>query len=439
MSLGEKGLRKGLIVVLVVLLAPMIAFAGGEKEGAGEASGEAAESGETMQETVTLSVLLPTGGGYTIEDQQAIGQEFEENNPNIDIEMEFVGWANLFDRIVTSIGSGNAPDAMYIGSRWIPQLASMGAITPLDQYLTEDKIAMYPEQVWNTTRYGGKIYGVVRAMSAKALLYNKDLFREAGLDPESPPQSWDELYSYAQQINELGENTYGFGLAADKFTSTTSQFLNFLYANGGRVVDSEGNVVIDSDAAVQALEFYAGRLPEVTWSAPMEWRREDIINPFSAGNVGMYIDHVHSVTKALDSGVDVGVALIPGGPAEGAPEHASVQVTDSIAIPSQSENKEAALKFIRYMTSFEKQAEWDQKLGFIPPIKEEMELEAFDKWYWEPFLETTRNYAVGQPKMKNYTAGEETLLNAIQSVFLGEASARDALTSAAQTIRSLEG
>lgn len=386
----------------------------------------------------TLNVLLPIGGGYTIEDQEAIGEEFEESNPDIDVEMEFVGWANLFDDIVTSIGGGNAPDIMYIGSRWIPQLANMGSIIPLDEYLTEEKKEMYPEKVWNTTTYKGEIYGVVRAMSSKALIYNKELFEEAGLDPEDPPETWDELHSYAKKIDALGENINGFGLAADKFTSTTSQFLNFLYANGGRVVNEEGEVILDQPEAIEALDFYAKKLPEVSESSPMEWRREDLIKPFEDGKIGMYIDHVHNAKSASDSGIDVGIAYIPGGPAEGAPRSASVQVTDSIAIPAQSENKEEAWEFIEYMTSFDKQAEWDKKLGFIPPIKKEMELEAFDTWYWEPYLEITRKYAVGQPKLQNYTAGEEVILNAIQKVFLGRQSPEEALTGAASSIRSME-
>lgn len=386
----------------------------------------------------TLNVLLPIGGGYTIEDQEAIGEEFEETHPDIEVDMEFVGWANLFDNIVTSIGGGNAPDAMYIGSRWIPQLANMGAIIPLDEYLTEEKREMYPEKVWNTTTYQGDIYGVVRAMSSKALIYNKDLFREAGLDPEDPPETWDELHSYAEKIDNLGKNINGFGLAADKFTSTTSQFLNFLYANGGRVVNEEGEVVLDQPEAIEAMDFYANKLPEVSESSPMEWRREDLIKPFEDGKIGMYIDHVHNAKSASDSGIDVGIAFIPEGPAEGAPRSASVQVTDSIAIPAQSENKEEAWEFIKYMTSFDKQAEWDKKLGFIPPIKKEMELEAFDTWYWEPYLEITRKYAVGQPKLQNYTAGEEVILNAIQKVFLGRQSPEEALTAAASSIRSME-
>lgn len=386
----------------------------------------------------TLNVLLPIGGGYTIEDQEAIGEEFEETHPDIKVDMEFVGWANLFDNIVTSIGGGNAPDAMYIGSRWIPQLANMGAIIPLEEYITKEKREMYPEKVWNTTTYQGDIYGVVRAMSSKALIYNKNLFREAGLDPEDPPETWDELHSYAEKIDALGKNINGFGLAADKFTSTTSQFLNFLYANGGRVVNEEGEVVLDQPEAIEAMDFYANKLPEVSESSPMEWRREDLIKPFEDGKIGMYIDHVHNAKSASDSGIDVGIAFIPNGPAEGAPRSASVQVTDSIAIPAQSENKEEAWEFIKYMTSFDKQAEWDKKLGFIPPIKREMELEAFDTWYWEPYLEITRKYAVGQPKLQNYTAGEEVILNAIQKVFLGRQSPEEALTAAASSIRSME-
>jgi multiple sugar transport system substrate-binding protein len=387
----------------------------------------------------TLNVLLPIGGGYTIEDQKAIGQEFEKTHPDIDVKMQFVGWANLFNKIVTSIGGGNAPDAMYVGSRWIPQLANMGAIIPLGDYLTEEKKDMYPQKVWNTTTYQGNIYGVVRAMSSKALIYNKELFREAGLDPEEPPETWEELHSYAEKIHALGEDTYGFGLAAEKFTSTTSQFLNFLYANGGRVVNEEGKVVLNQPEAVEALNFYAKDLPEVSEPSPMEWRRENLIKPFKAGKVGMYIDHVHNAKSASDAGIDVGIAFIPGGPAENAPRSASVQVTDSIAIPAQSNHKEEAWEFIKYMTSFEKQTDWDKKLGFIPPIKKEMELEEFDTWYWEPYLEITKKYAVGQPKLQNYTAGEEIILNAVQKVFLGRQTPEQALNSAAGSIESMEG
>lgn len=394
-------------------------------------------SAQVKAET-TLNVLLPIGGGYTIEDQKAIGQEFEKTHPDVDVKMQFVGWANLFNKIVTSIGGGNAPDAMYIGSRWIPQLANMGAIIPLGDYLTEEKKNMYPQKVWDTTTYKGKIYGVVRAMSSKALIYNKELFRQAGLDSEDPPETWEELHSYAKKIHALDEDTYGFGLAAEKFTSTTSQFLNFLYANGGRVVNEEGKVVLNQPEAVEALNFYAKDLPEVSEPSPMEWRRENLIKPFKAGKIGMYVDHVHNAKSAADEGIDVGIAFIPGGPAENAPRSASVQVTDSIAIPAQSNHKEEAWEFIKYMTSFQKQAEWDKKLGFIPPIKKEMELEAFDTWYWEPYLEITKKYAVGQPKLQNYTAGEEIILNAIQKVFLGRQTPEQALNAAASSIKSME-
>lgn len=388
----------------------------------------------------TLNVLLPIGGGYTIEDQKAIGNQFEETHPDVEVKMQFVGWANLFDRIVTSIGSGDAPDAMYIGSRWIPQLANLGALTPLGKYASEEKLGMYPQPVMDTVTYTGKIYGIVKSMSSKALIYNKELFRKAGLDPESPPENWDELYNYAEKISAVGEDVYGFGLAAKKFTSTTSQFLNFLYANGGRVINKEGEITMDNEEAVEALEFYSEELPKVSEPSPLEWKRENLIKPFKSGKIGMYIDHVHSAKAALDAGIDVGVALIPGGPSDVASEHATVQVTDSIAIPTQSDHPELAWEFIEFMTSYEQQLKWDKNLGFIPPITKEMEAEYFQsKWYWKPYLEATRKYAVGQPKLENYTAGEEILLNAIQKVFLGRATPKQALEGAASSIRSMEG
>src|SRR5690625_700046 len=91
-------------------------------------------AGGTVFAQQSLRVLLPIGGGYTEEDQQAIAQGFMEERPDVDVQMEFVGWDALWDRIITSIGSGNPPDVVYIGSRWIPALADLGAIIPLDEY-----------------------------------------------------------------------------------------------------------------------------------------------------------------------------------------------------------------------------------------------------------------------------------------------------------------
>lgn len=381
----------------------------------------------------TLRVLVPIGGGYTIEDQEAVAKEFERDNPGVNVEMEYVGWDQLWNKIVTSVGVGSAPDVMYIGSRWIPALAEMGAIEPIDDLVTQEKYEMYWETVWDTVRYNEHIYGIVRAMSTKVFIYNKDLFEKHNLEV---PKNWDELLEAAKTIHDPENGVYGIAMAGQKFISTVTQFQHYLYANGGRIIDEEGNVVINDPKAIRALDFYK-ELSSYAQPAIIEWRREDLIKLFETGKVGFYLDHVHNALAAMEKGVDVGLFKFPGGPDSDLP-YSTVIVTDSMAISAQSKNKELAAKFINYMTTIEKQTEWDITLGFVPPMKKEAESPEFQTWYWKPYIEVIQ---YGYPEavgIKDWEAVQQVILDAIHSVLLGASDPKQALDNAARIITILQ-
>lgn len=382
----------------------------------------------------TLRVLLPIGGGYTEEDQQALATEFMRQRPDVRVDMEFVGWDALWDRIITSIAAGNAPDIIYIGSRWIPALADMGAIIPLDEYITQEKYDLYYPTVWDTVRYEGKIWGIVRAMSTKALLYNRGLFERYGVQP---PTDWDEVLDAARKLHHP-PTLYGFGLPGNRFVSTVTEFQNWLYANNGRITDEQGRATIDQPEAVEALDFYINGLGQYAQPSPVEWRREDLIRLFKSQTIGMYTDHVFSAIEAIGSGIDVGISMIPKGP-RGVQPYATVLVTDSIAIPTQARNRDLAVEFALFMTSFDNQSKWDELLGFVPPMPQEASLPTFQQWYWRPFLEGIRYGVPEAVYIKDWEATQEAILTAMQKVLFKEATPEAALREAAQIINILQG
>lgn len=383
----------------------------------------------------TLRVLLPIGGGYTEEDQQAIAQGFMRERPGVDVQMEFVGWDALWDRIITSIGSGNPPDVIYIGSRWIPALADLGAIVPLDQYVSDAKRSLYFDSVWDSVTYNGQVWGVVRAMSTKAVLYNKDVFAQAGV---VVPTNWDELLAAARTISET-TNVAGFGLPANPFVSTVTEWQNFLFANGASIVDPDSlAATINSPAAVHAFEYYFRDLAAYAQAAPTEWRREDLIRLFSAGQIAMYTDHIHSATQAQASGVNVGIFQLPGGPS-GTQPFATVLVTDSMAIPAQSRNQALAVEFIEYMTSPEQQLVWDLSQGFIPPMHEEAEADAFQHGFWPQYIEAAQYGVPEAVDILDWEATQDAILTAIHRYMLGQGTSQQVLDQAARTINQLQG
>lgn len=385
--------------------------------------------------TQTLTVLMPIGGGYTIESQEVLAKGFEQTHPGVKINMEFVGWANLWNKIVTSFGANNAPDVMYIASRWIPALASMGALTPLENYITVQKEHMYYPSVWSSLIYDGHYWGVPRAMSTKVFIYNKKLFKENGIT--KVPTNWDELLADAKKIYNPKKGVYGILMAGKKFVSTVTQFEQYLCANGGAIVDPKtGKVEIDSPQAIKALEFYK-ELSKYAQPGITNWTREDLIKLFEAGKGGMYIDHVHNALKAMKAGIDVGFFPIPGGPDSNAP-YSTVVVVDCIAMSSQTKNKELAWEFMNYMSTLKEQTRWDTLQGFVPPMIKEAEEPEFQKWYWKPYIQALK---YGHPQaagIKDWVSTANAVLNAIQSVLLNQTTPQEALKKAAQTIEILQ-
>jgi multiple sugar transport system substrate-binding protein len=380
-----------------------------------------------------LNVLVPIGGGYTIEDQEAIAKEFENDNPGVKVEMEFVGWDNLWNKIITSIGSGSAPDVMYIGSRWIPALADLGAILPLEKYVSAEKKAMYYNTVWDTVTFKDEIWGVVRAMSTKAFIYNKDLFEENNV---SVPTNWDELLEAAKTINDPDKGVYGIGLAGKRFVSTVTQFQQYLYANGGNIVNKDGEAIINNENGVGALNFYV-ELSKYSQPGINEWKREDLIKLFETGKIAMYIDHYHNLMAAKEKGINADTFMIPGGPLNDKP-YASVIVTDCMSISSQCENVELAVKFMDYMTGFDKQKEWDLLLGFVPPMIEEKDLPEFQTTEWEPFIEAIQYGTPEAVNILDWEGVQEAIVDSLQKVILGQSGAQEALDTAAYIINLLQ-
>ena len=103
-------------------------------------------------------------------------------------------------------------------------------------------------------QFDGQVWGLPRAFSTKALYWNKGLFEEAGVDMPDGPQTWDDVMTAAKAITE-NTDAAGIGIPAADFDNTMHEFLNWLYSNGGQVIDADGNVVFDSPNNVETLQF----------------------------------------------------------------------------------------------------------------------------------------------------------------------------------------
>lgn len=353
--------------------------------------------------------------------------EWEAENPGYTVEFEYVPWGQCQEKATTLASAGTPPAVAYMGSRTLKQLAQNDLILSID--LTDEEKGSWAAPILGTVTANGKVWGVPRAFSTKALYWNKDLFEAAGLDPETPPKTWDEMYEAAAAIKEKTEAD-GFGLTAASFDNTMHQFMNYVYTNGGEVINADGEIVFNSPNNVQALEFY-GKMAEVSQPGPVAYDRVKLRPLFVEGRIGMFISGPWERNVVGDA-VNWGVAPIPVGPM-GTP--GTLLITDSYAVFKGSGVEDAALSFAKFMTSYDKQMEFEMAAGLTPlrpDHPEVMKMREKDPT-WNAFLDAI---ATGGPEpfVTDYTGLQDAINEAVQGVVMGEVEAAEAVEIAAEEL-----
>jgi multiple sugar transport system substrate-binding protein len=208
--------------------------------------------------------------------------QFESEHPGIRVELEQLTWQAGQEKIQAALAAGQAPDLCELGSTWLPRFAAEGVLADVTS-LADSLAADYVQ--WEPARHAGKVYGLPWVVGTRALFVNRALCRQAGLDPDRPPATWDELIAAATAIDNLGPAEHGFGLNAGERYVLFKKFMPFAWGNGGEVLTPDlSRSVFDSPANAEALEFYV-RLSRVSLL-----EKQDVIDrTFQEGKVGMMI------------------------------------------------------------------------------------------------------------------------------------------------------
>lgn len=343
-----------LTLVLSACTAPVAAPA------AAPEGGEAATAGEPVK----LSFLSRDPNRPQVEKLLAA---WNESHPNIQIEATFVPPTEYVTKFGTMVAGGAAPDFVATDLIYVPQFAEAGQladITDLAKSLPYfDKLA--PSHIRLST-YEDKIYGVPFNAEGSVLMWNKELFRQAGLDPEKPPTNWAEILDYARKITALGDGKYGFYFSGNCPGCNAFTFMPLIWASGGEVLSEDGKTAtLDDPKVKEALEFYRqmweeGLIPPGSQTDV----GTDFLNTFSSGTIGMQGLGAFAIAanKAGNPDLDFGVGFLPG--KEGGTS--SFAGGDVIAIPAGSKYVDEAFEFIKWLTSDEVQLEYYAKEGSLP-------------------------------------------------------------------------
>jgi len=364
---------------------------------------------------------------------EAMAEEFEAANPDIDIIIEDVAWEALQQRLTTDIAGGTAPDISIIGTRWLVDYVENDIVEPLGSYMDDDFKGRFIETFMGPSTLDGEIYGLPVAASARAMYYNKGLLEQAGV--AAPPANWDDLKAAAEKVSALGDDIYGFGLQGAEI-ETDAYWYYALWSHGGELVTADGQSGVASDAAVQAAGLYKDLVDGgLTQPGVTSNDRQDVESLLKQGKVGMILSGpwLRGQMKDEAPDVDYGITGIPAGTTQ-----ATYGVTDSIVMFADSEVKEEAWKFLSEAAFTDKwRNEFTQKEGFLPVFNAVAEDPHFAD---DPELKAFTDmlpYAQFAPLIPNWEEIADTTASALQQIYLGDAEVEPALTGAADKINNI--
>jgi arabinogalactan oligomer/maltooligosaccharide transport system substrate-binding protein len=294
---------------------------------------------------------------------KALIKKFNAEYPNVKINYQSVPFDQAQNKFKTAAESGSgAPDILRAEVAWVPEFASLGYLYALDGTPLLEDNNFLPTPL-SSDQYEGKTYGVPQVTDTLGLMYNKKIFAKAGID--SAPTTWDEVTADAKLIKQKAGVDGIYLNAAGYF------MLPFMYGEGGDMVDTDAKkIVVNSDANVKGIQTAQDMVKSGVAAKPdASDSYGTMMTLFKAGKVGMIINGPWEVANISADpnfgGFDnLGVAPVPGGSAgQGAPVGGHNYVIYSGMDQSKAD---AAIAFVKFMSSAQSEAFVADKLGLLP-------------------------------------------------------------------------
>ncbi|WP_404405761.1 sugar ABC transporter substrate-binding protein [Jeotgalibacillus malaysiensis] len=357
----------------------------------------------------TLSVWAMGEEGKLLDEMTAA---YEEENPDVTVNVQAIPWDQAYDKLLTAVASGNGPDVLQLGTTWVTEFADAGALLDLSEYM-EDYPNFNPDNYFEgaqaSMEYDGATVGIPWYVETRTMYYRTDLLEEVGYS--EPPATWDELKDAATKLSETGDNVYGLDI------DLNDQITPFIFAwQNGFEFDTE-NPNFTSPEFKGAIEYYTSYFEE---GISTTTEGIDIIQAFKDGQKPIFfsgpwmINIINDQAPELEG--DWAVATMPANE-----ENVSSIGGANFSVFHTSENVEGALDFISYMTETETQLEWMEKSNTLPSRTESWEDPALaDSEMYSVFGEQLENTQAA-PQIKEWERVAQELLSSIERINIGGA------------------
>lgn len=442
----ESRMRGGGLIAAIALLAAACGPAATSSSPASSLP-TTSPSAEASTGPVTLNVWVRN---YTLDQDspyKSAKATFEATHPNVTVNLTGYAYDDLYQKVLLTKSGGEIPDVLTLDGPWLGQLVEEGILENLDAYYQNFSGATdIPDNYLAASKWNDSYHGVWLNTDVRLMLWNKDVFAQADLDPDVPPKTWDEVVQMALKIQSKvpGVNGVGFPAAAEE--GTADRFYPFVWMAGGDLLSADfKTATIATDAWVNGVQFLVDLVHKhkVTPIDVLNQDADDIEMGVFAGKYAMMLSNVSTGQSDLEDadpatyGDHFGATQLP--------ICTGCQPTSNaggyqLGVHADSTNKDLAFEFIDLATSP------DNILGFLVaqqrvPTRTSILLnqDAFkDLWYWD---EVTKAVPIAHfaPALPQYPTVLERIYTAIQQSVQGDVTPKDALEAAQAEINAALG
>ncbi|GAA2107955.1 extracellular solute-binding protein [Actinomadura alba] len=328
--------------------------------GCGRDAGTSADKAKDVGAGKISGTVTVWAMGTEGEQLGAFAKEFEAANPGVKVVVTPMGFDVAHDKIISAIAGGATPDISMIGSTWMGELAKTGAVEPTPSNLI-DKSAFFPGS-WETVLSGGTAYGVPWYVETRAFYYRKDLADKAKV---KAPTTWEETQSFASAVKAKAGASQG--VYQNFRVGSWQEVVPLVWQAGGEIV--EGNKwTFDTPQMVSALTQFQSFYKKGT--APNKVAEGAFPQNFIKGEAAAFYSGpwmIYGLDKDGGAGFDqkYDVAPYPKGSAGGT----SLMGGGDLVVFKKSKNRDAAWRFIQWLSDPKTQVKWFQTTKGLPAVQ----------------------------------------------------------------------
>lgn len=388
---------------------------------------------------ITLNALFMKQAAYSENDIRNMTKDFEAKNPNVKVNLEFVAYEALHDKIVASQAAGtNGYDVVLFDVIWPAEFSQNGFLQDVTGRIPKATDPKVFPGAWSTVTYQNKRYGMPWILDTKYLFYNADMLKRAGI--KAPPRTWQELSQQAEILKQKKIVQYPIVWSWAQAEALICDYTTLLSAFGGKFYNGD-QPAFNSGGGVAALSYMTDSLKRgLSNPNSKEYLEEDVRRVFSSGQAAFALNWTYMynmVNDPKESKVVGKVGVVPAPGAQGVSKASAMNGSMGLGITAGSAHADQAWSYISYLTS--------------QPVQNKYAKLSLPVWkgsYSDPKVtkgqevlvkaaSTSLSLMLPRPTISRYQELSVALQKQIQEALLGRKTPQAALDEAAKTAARL--